>query len=63
MLRQGGNIPEDEMYRTFNYGIGMVLVVSKDEADDVIGRLAGLGDRAYLIGEIAPAEAPSVELI
>jgi len=63
MLRQGGNIPEDEMYRTFNYGIGMVLIVSKDEAEDVIGRLAGLEEQAYLIGEIVQAEAPSVELV
>ncbi len=63
MLRQGGNIPEDEMYRTFNYGIGMVLVVSKDEVEDVIGRLAGLEEQAYLIGEIAQAEEPSVELV
>jgi len=63
MLRQGGNIPEDEMYRTFNYGIGMVLVVSPDETEDIITRLAGLGDRAYVIGEITPAETPSVELV
>ncbi|MCD6582509.1 MAG: phosphoribosylformylglycinamidine cyclo-ligase [Desulfuromusa sp.] len=63
MLRQGGNIPEDEMYRTFNYGIGMVLVVSPDEAEDIINRLAGLEEQAYLIGEIIQAEAPLVELI
>ncbi|MCF6266635.1 MAG: phosphoribosylformylglycinamidine cyclo-ligase [Desulfuromusa sp.] len=63
MLKKGGNIPDEEMYRTFNYGIGMILVVSKDEAEDVIGLLAGLGDQAYLIGEIAQAEAPSVELV
>ena len=63
LLRQGGNIPEDEMYRTFNYGIGMVLVVSPDDTEDVIGRLAGLGDKAYLIGEITKAETPLVELV
>ncbi len=63
MLRQGGHIPEDEMYRTFNYGIGMVLVVSPNNAEDVIGRLVGLGERAYLIGEIAQADTSSVELI
>jgi len=51
------------MYRTFNYGIGMILVVSPDEAEDIIGRLAGLEERAYIIGEIAQAETPSVELI
>ena len=63
LLRRGGNIPEDEMYRTFNYGIGMVLIVSPAEADDIIGRLAGLGDQAYIIGEIATADSPAVELI
>lgn len=63
MLRQGGNIPEDEMFRTFNYGIGMVLVVSPDEVEDILGRLAGLEEKAYLIGEITQADAPSVELI
>ena len=63
MLRRGGNIPEEEMYRTFNYGIGMVLVVSASEVEDIIDRLAGLGDQAYLIGEIFQAETPSVELV
>ena len=63
LLRQGGNIPENEMYRTFNYGIGMILVVSPDEVDDIIGRLAGLEEQAYIIGEIIQANAPSVELI
>ncbi len=63
LLRQGGHIPEDEMYRTFNYGIGMVLVVSPDETDDIIGRLAGLGEQAFIIGAITKAEAPTVELI
>lgn len=63
ILRQGGNIPENEMYRTFNYGIGMTLIVPPAEADDVIGRLAGLGDQAYIIGEISTADSPSVELI
>ncbi len=63
MLRQGGNIPDEEMYRTFNYGIGMVLVVTPEETEDVIGRLAGLGEQAYLIGEITTADSASVELI
>ncbi|SEA65592.1 phosphoribosylformylglycinamidine cyclo-ligase [Desulfuromusa kysingii] len=63
LIREGGHIPEEEMYRTFNYGIGMALIVSPAEADDVIGRLAGLGEEACLIGEIAPADAPVVELV
>jgi len=52
-LRQGGNIDELEMYRTFNYGIGMVLVVSEEETDDVMVRLSGLKEESFLIGEIA----------
>ena len=62
LLRQGGQIVEEEMYRTFNYGIGMILVVSPEETEDVIDRLAGLGDKAYVIGEITKSSAPSVEL-
>ncbi len=63
MLREGGNIPEHEMYRTFNYGIGMTLVVPGKDCEDIIGRLAGLGDQAQVIGEIIPAEEPVVELV
>jgi len=64
LLRDGGQIEETEMYRTFNYGIGMVLIVSAQEAEDIMGRLSGLKETAYLIGEIVPSdsEEPIVEL-
>lgn len=64
LLREGGNIDEIEMYRTFNYGIGMVIVVPAAEADDVMSRLSGLNEKAFLIGEIAQCKAgePQVEL-
>ncbi len=41
----------------------MILVVSPDNVEEIIGRLADLGDKAYLIGEINKAETASVELI
>ena len=65
LLRQGGEIVETEMYRTFNYGIGMALVVPAKEADDVMVRLSGLKEQAFLIGEIAKcgAEDEGVALI
>lgn len=53
LLRRGGNIDEPEMYRTFNNGIGMVLVVPAAETDDIMVRLSGLKEQAFLIGEIA----------
>ncbi len=56
VLRQGGNIETEEMYRTFNYGIGMVLVVSQQDVDDIMDRLRGMKEQAYLIGEIANAK-------
>jgi len=52
LLQQGGNIEETEMYRTFNNGIGMVLVVGPNDVDDILMRLHGLGEEASLIGSI-----------
>lgn len=63
LLREGGNVPSQEMYRTFNYGIGLVLVVPAAETDDIINRLSGLGEKACVIGEIAASDQPLVELI
>ena len=65
ILREAGNLEEKELYRTFNYGIGMVLVVRKEDADDIISRLHGLHEQAYVIGEIAACEndAAQVELV
>jgi phosphoribosylformylglycinamidine cyclo-ligase len=53
------------MYRTFNYGIGMVLVVSDEETEDVMVRLSGLKEEPFLIGEIAKCgkDEEQVELI
>jgi phosphoribosylformylglycinamidine cyclo-ligase len=56
-LQRQGQIEESEMQRTFNCGIGMVLVVSKHEADAAIEALAHEGVQAYEIGAIA-ARAP-----
>ncbi len=55
-LREQGNIPEEEMLRTFNNGIGMVLVVRPKEVDDILSRLNTLGEKAFVIGEIGKAE-------
>ena len=52
LLRDQGNIPETEMLRTFNNGIGMVVVVAEDYVADVLLRLQGLHEAGYLIGEI-----------
>ena len=55
-LKKQGNIEDAEMYRTFNCGIGMVLVVSRADAQAAIGSLASHGVDAYEIGAIVPRE-------
>ena len=47
-----GRIERAEMYRTFNCGIGLVLAVPPKEADAVLSRLKGLGERAAVIGRV-----------
>jgi phosphoribosylformylglycinamidine cyclo-ligase len=57
ILKDAGNIEESEMFRTLNCGIGMVLAVPEDQTDDILIRLSGLNEKAYIIGEIAKCEA------
>lgn len=65
LLQRHGGIDAAEMMRVFNYGIGMIVIVSPPEADDVIGRLRAHGERAYRIGEIesCPEGEPAVALV
>ncbi len=52
LLQKLGNIDKTEMYRVFNMGIGMIAVVSEKESQEVLERLTGLGEKAYVIGSI-----------
>jgi phosphoribosylformylglycinamidine cyclo-ligase len=47
-------ISDGEMYRVFNMGIGMVLIVARDAAEDVAAALSGRGEQVYIIGEVRP---------
>jgi phosphoribosylformylglycinamidine cyclo-ligase len=55
-LKEKGNISEDEMFKTFNNGIGMILIVKSKEAGEILERLHSMGEKAFLIGEIGKAE-------
>jgi phosphoribosylformylglycinamidine cyclo-ligase len=52
LLQEGGNVEPQEMVRTFNCGIGMVAVVSADQADQVASRLEAAGETVFRIGRI-----------
>jgi phosphoribosylformylglycinamidine cyclo-ligase len=49
-----------EMYRVFNCGVGMVLVVPADQSSDAIKHMNEQGERAWLIGEITSNEGNQV---
>jgi len=51
-LREQGNVAQQEMYRTFNCGIGMVVIVSEQDAAAAIAQLQAAGETAYRIGTI-----------
>jgi phosphoribosylformylglycinamidine cyclo-ligase len=51
-IQASGRISDSEMHRTFNCGIGMVVVVARDDADAALARLTAAGERATLIGEV-----------
>jgi phosphoribosylformylglycinamidine cyclo-ligase len=52
LIQRKAKIDEEEMYRDFNMGIGMVLAIPAKQADAVIKKAKKLGEKAYLIGEI-----------
>src|SRR5690554_6183269 len=60
LLQREGGVEQFEMYRTFNCGVGMVLVVDAAEADKTVELLNGLGEKAWTMGHIAD-NAESVE--
>jgi phosphoribosylformylglycinamidine cyclo-ligase len=51
-LQSQGNIADLEMHRTFNCGIGMVLIVPRAEAAEIIAALASDGETAWEIGRV-----------
>ena len=62
LIQDKGNIPERDMYNTFNMGIGMILALPADQAQQALSVLADAGESAYAIGEVV-AGADGVELV
>ena len=56
LLQKTGNIPERDMFNTFNCGVGMVVITSAASADQALSALRENGCEAYPIGEIAQGE-------
>ncbi|HHF2872709.1 TPA: phosphoribosylformylglycinamidine cyclo-ligase [Vibrio diabolicus] len=56
-LQEKGNVDTHEMYRTFNCGVGLIVALPKDQADAAVALLKEEGENAWVIGQIAQAEA------
>ena len=56
MLQSTGNVPERDMFNTYNMGVGMTVIVSKDTADQALDALKANGCEAYVLGEIVTGE-------
>ncbi|HEY7460958.1 MAG TPA: AIR synthase-related protein, partial [Gemmatimonadota bacterium] len=52
LIRAAGKVSDDEMYRTFNMGIGMVVVVAPGDLHDVEHSLERRGETSHVIGQV-----------
>lgn len=57
MIAKEGNIPERDMFNTYNMGVGMSVIVDKNDADRAIEILRSAGEDAYVIGEVVSSDA------
>ena len=62
LIQKTGGIPERDMYNTYNMGIGMILALPAEQAEQALSVLKGAGETAYQIGRVIPGEA-GVELV
>ena len=56
LIAERGNIPMNDMYSTFNMGVGMVVIVSENEAEKAVEILKSCGEDAYVIGRVDDGE-------
>lgn len=56
LIAKAGNIPERDMFNTFNMGVGMSIIVGKDEAGKALEILKANGEEAYIIGEVVKSD-------
>ena len=56
LIAKTGNIPERDMFNTFNMGVGMSVVVAKEDADKALEILKANGEDAYVIGKIVKSD-------
>jgi len=61
LIQQGGAVPDDEMFRTFNMGIGMIVVVAPGDLHDVEHSLERRGETSFVIGSVVAGSGVAFE--
>lgn len=56
LIARTGNIPERDMFNTFNMGVGMVVSVDKNDVDNAIAAINAAGEEAYVLGELVESD-------
>lgn len=62
-LQQQGNVERHEMYRTFNCGVGMIVVVPATHLDAALAQLKAAGENAWHLGEINQVAADQPQVV
>lgn len=52
LIQKVGNVPESDMQRTFNLGVGLVIIASKKSADTILSKLITIKEKPFVIGEV-----------
>lgn len=56
LIARTGNIPERDMFNTFNMGVGMIVSVDKNDADKAVAAINETGEESYILGELVESE-------
>ncbi len=62
LIRERGGIDPDEMYRDFNMGIGLVLIIAKEDGPSFVTQAGKLGEKAQVIGKITKGDSEVVQI-
>eukprot|EP01059_Diplonema_ambulator_P007742 TRINITY_DN17228_c0_g1_i1.p1 TRINITY_DN17228_c0_g1~~TRINITY_DN17228_c0_g1_i1.p1 ORF type:complete len:385 (+),score=-45.69 TRINITY_DN17228_c0_g1_i1:162-1157(+) len=62
-LQETGNIPLEEMYRTFNVGVGMVLIIKEEHVHTALSLLTTAGEEAWVIGRVQESSQPEPHVV
>ena len=61
-LKDAGKLSDSEMLRTFNNGIGMIAVVPEDVSEEIMDRLQGMNEKAFVIGKIVDRKTSKTQI-